>query len=420
MIVQVSGDPDRYSSVRYVLGDRFEEACYSSEALRRFLGDDVLLLVPESLAANIDDFREKVRKKGLNEFKLHVIPAVGEYLVDGSRKRFLTNFDDVAVAIFLHFLTEKPDRLIVDISTGHNVYTVAMVEAARGYATYRKLEDILQGSEGEPEFNVEIASSPPIMKDVSEVGIELHPLSVKAFFSLPVADPDKLLGKGAGNELKKVAGEIGKKYTDLKKGFRSLYDELQVAFNAVRYNVPLAFYTPEVLVLNLDADEVEVGMIEFVKELLKPLDENEVVKRIPLSFRAILNVFYAIALYRGFQKFMRSLSEPSIEEIRRVFLQLYKKESVGAAVNEYFLDNELRKIEELKEKISGKVRLLDLYSAGCTAEGVLSGSSDIKRNFFAHSGLLKECTEVELKNGKIYLSWTKDRVGEIKKWLKEP
>ncbi len=419
MIVQVSGDPDKYSPVRYRLGDRVEETYYSCEALRRFLGEEVLLLAPESLVSDLNDFRGRVERKGLTDFELFLRFQRWGNDVNGVRRRFLTGFDDVAVAIFVRFVRKRPDSLVVDISTGHNVYVVAMVEAARGYATYRELENILQLSEGDG-FSVEIASSPPIGKGVSEVGIELHPLSVRAFFLLPTADIDKLLHEEADKEFRKLAGVIGREYSGFKSDFRKLYDELRVAFNAVKYNVPLAFYTQEVLTLDLNVDEVERGVIEFLNKLLESTDDGFVRKRIPLSFRAVSNVFYAIALYRGFKNFKSELSEPSIEEIRRVFLQLYRKKSVGAAVNEYFLDNELRMIEKLKEKIRGKMRLLYLYSAGCEAEGRLGGSSDAKRNFFAHSGLLKECTEVEVKGGKIYLSWTKDRVGEIKKWLKEP
>jgi len=78
VIVQVSGDPDKYSPVRYRLGDRVEETYYSCEALRRFLGEEVLLLAPESLVSDLNDFRGRVERKGLTDFELFLIPAVGE------------------------------------------------------------------------------------------------------------------------------------------------------------------------------------------------------------------------------------------------------------------------------------------------------------------------------------------------------
>ncbi|MEM3629202.1 MAG: hypothetical protein QXK32_04765 [Candidatus Jordarchaeales archaeon] len=50
--------------MKYRLHGCVEEACYSSEALRRILGGGVLLLVPESLAGNLDYFKRRVEERG--------------------------------------------------------------------------------------------------------------------------------------------------------------------------------------------------------------------------------------------------------------------------------------------------------------------------------------------------------------------
>ncbi|MEM3448593.1 MAG: hypothetical protein QXP38_06920, partial [Nitrososphaerota archaeon] len=43
-----------------------------------------------------------------------------------------------------------------------------------------------------------------------------------------------------------------------------------------------------------------------------------------------------------------------------------------------------------------------------------------KRNFFAHSGLLREYIKLKKENGMIYLSYTEDCLPIIKKWIKKP
>jgi len=237
--------------------------------------------------------------------------------------------------------------------------------------------------------------------------VELYDLPVMTFFSLPETNLDKLY-EGNG----KRAGEIGKRYADLKKKFRELLRELRIAFNSIRYNTPLAFY--ELLRFDLDTEETERGILAYCNEYLK--------NKINLDLRRVTNAFYAIAMMRSFKEFMNSLKEPSTEELKERFLELYKNSRLGLGVNGYFLHNDIKRIESLvsKHTFDGKRTILELEHKSSEFKSSKGFSKDMKRNFFAHSGFLKEWTEVELKNGKVILGWKKEWLNEIENWILKP
>ncbi len=45
---------------------------------------------------------------------------------------------------------------------------------------------------------------------------------------------------------------------------------------------------------------------------------------------------------------------------------------------------------------------------------------DVKRNFFAHSGLESTLCKVYKRNDKIIIKYDEDRIEEIKEWLRDP
>ncbi len=87
-------------------------------------------------------------------------------------------------------------------------------------------------------------------------------------------------------------------------------------------------------------------------------------------------------------------------------------------VNEYFL---MRGVEEIREKAT---KLIDgeeeLLLGKLKYEGKFGKSSDLKRNFFAHSGFLLEYTIFGVKNGKVYVKWVENAKRTIKSWLLNP
>uniref|UniRef100_A0A7J2TK71 CRISPR system endoribonuclease Csx1-like HEPN domain-containing protein n=1 Tax=Archaeoglobus fulgidus TaxID=2234 RepID=A0A7J2TK71_ARCFL len=396
-ILAVFGKAGEYKEVKFEINGSVFCTYFVTEALRRYFGDgaEVLIFAPSSLLnlyGGMRGFESKLKELGHEGFRIFEIPPLGDW----------AKFSDVIVAIFLKLVEERPGNVIVNITTGLNIYTFALVDAVRRYVTYRQLERILQGG----EFEAKVSSHPP--PSTSEIlKVELYDLPVMTFFSLPETNLDKLY-EGNG----KRAGEIGKRYADLKKKFRELLRELRIAFNSIRYNTPLAFY--ELLRFDLDTEETERGILAYCNEYLK--------NKINLDLRRVTNAFYAIAMMRSFKEFMNSLKEPSTEELKERFLELYKNSRLGLGVNGYFLHNDIKRIESLvsKHTFDGKRTILELEHKSSEFKSSKGFSKDMKRNFFAHSGFLKEWTEVELKNGKVILGWKKEWLNEIENWILKP
>jgi CRISPR-associated protein Csx1 len=420
MIFQVTGRPENYGEKEFVLKGEIYRTCLCSDALRKHLEQEgkrakLTIFVPESLPINssLDDVNRTIREKGIQNFESVVIPSVGKYSQKGGE--FRGSIEAITTAIFLHFLKNRPDEFYIDISTGFNVYPVSLLEAAKRYLTYRKLEGMLQEKS---DFKAYILFSPPIMRDSHSLGdidryyAEIQPFDVKAFFSLPRPEIDKI---ASGKQKEKLA-ELNKKGHELKNKFRSMFGELKLAYNAIRFNVPLAFY--EMLEFTVAVDEMEREIIAFVEGFLEPIKEGDVVERLKIDGVNIANIFYTLALYRSIKEFAESLSEPELGEIKEKFSSLYRVKNMGVGVNEYFLLREVEEIRGKAEKIGDGAELI--LGKLIHGEEFKETSGISKRNFFAHSGFLQNWTVVKKEKGKIYLRWVEDAKKEIKNWLLEP
>ncbi|MBE8540193.1 TM1812 family CRISPR-associated protein [Geoglobus acetivorans] len=417
-IFQVIGKPESYQEKEFTIDGVSYTTPLCSDALRRHLMEkgeevDLTIFVPESMLIkdNLDTFKEKLADKGIDDFETVTIPPVGRYREQDVEVYFSGSVETIATAIFLHLLKERPGKLFIDLSTGFNIYPVSLLEATKRYLTYRKMEKILQGSS---DVDASAIFTPPVTRTVQSYIVEIQHLDVKAFFSLPNANIDKIV-KLCPESLKDELGRINRENAGLKKEFRHMFEELRLAYNAIRLNIPLTFY--ELLQMSYGIDELERKIVRFVEKLLEPHENGNRVERFPLDGVNVSNVFYAIAMFRSIREFRESLSEPEIDEILEKFTEVYRNRNTGTGVNEYFLQRDVNEIKKHSEKLSdGETELLGMLIHGQN----FYKSSASKRNFFAHSGFLQEYTLVERKNGKIILRWAENRRKEIKNWILNP
>lgn len=402
-IFQVIGKPDNYESKDFIINGKRYKSCLCSDAFRDFLkseGKDAKLtiFVPESFLVdeNIECFCDKIKEKGIYDFDAIAIPSVGTYKSGNEEFSFLGSVETISTSIFLHFVKMRPDEIYVDISTGLNIYPVNLLEAVKRYLTYRKLERILQS---DYRIKAHTIFSPPISKDVDEYLVEVQPIDVKAFFSLPNANVDRIAS----------SKEINKRYGKVKKKVRNLFSELKIAYNSIRLNTPLAFY--EILKMDAPVEEIERELFDFIDAVLEPVRNGNVVGRFQIDGVNVSNVFYSLAMYKSIQEFAKTLSNPELDEIFKAFSSIYRIKHLGLAVNEHFLVRDIEEIKSLKieegmEDILAKLKF-----------GEIRGSKDKERNFFAHSGFLYEYTILKAKDGKIFVGWIENARREIKKWL---
>lgn len=416
-IAQCLGNLSSYDEKEFVIKGKAYRSLFCSDALRKHLAEEgenvrLVLFVPESLivGVSLDEIKEKLERK-LDDFELVAIPSVGEYVVNGSRLRFVSSVENISTSVFLHFVKMRPEKLFVDISTGFNIYPVSMLEAAKRYLTYRKLEGILQGKD---PVKVYAVFPPPVLKDVQTYRVEIQPVEAKAFFALPSANADRIVSntRQLRGELVNRLRDIGINYSELKKKFRAVFRELKIGLNAIRLNVPLAFY--EILEMGEEPEKIESEVVRFVEEFLSAVRSDNVIESFPVDGVNVANLFYSIALYRSIRDFKESLDEPEVRRILEVFSEVYK--NLGIHVNEYFLQRDVEEILDRAEKLDdGESCFLGLLKYDS-----LRRSGNEKRNFFAHSGFLEEYTIVEKRDSSIYVRWDENKKKDFKKWLLSP
>jgi len=349
-----------------------------------------------------------------------MIPSVGIYSGKYTA-RFEGSVENTITYIFKELVKCGIDEIYADVSTGQNIYTTSMLEALRKYATYRKLRYILQGRSG---ISLKLAYVPPVFVEGQEANVEIHDFDVKAFFSLPSPNPKKICV-----EKRK---ELQRKH---KKFFDSLSNDLKtlkIAFNAIKYNTPLVFYHPEILDLDIDVGRDIDGLIRILEELEESreivMDENGItVSRAVINSDDVTNTFFAIAILSSIIDFHRvKIREPEVNEIFKTFKKIY--ENLGLDVNSKFLERDIDDIKKLTANLTGEKLLLDLYAerfGHIKEDQKPKGSSRPDRNFFAHSGFLKEITRVRKEEGKILLRYDLELIKKkrdigITKWLQNP
>jgi len=92
--------------------------------------------------------------------------------------------------------------------------------------------------QGKDEIRAYALFTPPVMKNVDRYFAEIQPIDARAFFSLPDANIDRI----AFGEQRDRLAELNRSGTEIKRRFRKMYEELKLAYNSMRLNVPLAFY----------------------------------------------------------------------------------------------------------------------------------------------------------------------------------
>jgi CRISPR-associated protein Csx1 len=448
----------KYDIVNFAINSKiYDKKPLSSIALYEHLKNSkIIYLAPESLVALVaEDIREakdmlsdeaKLKEKFKDElkeffkssmgesidFEVEVIPSIGVYFSDkGYSLVFEGGIDNVIASIMLNNLESLAhcEEVIIDVSVGQNIYNAATLEAMRTLQVYYNLKEITKDESKAPSFK--IATCPPIppKETESNIPILLFPYNVKTFFEFPYKedkfDPQKLIRNHSD-----VKREISQKFG--RKQFNNLLEVARLAFNAIKYNAPLAFLQ----LIEFSEDEniilknlMEIyNYIESKKEIY--LNDNKIfIKRLEINRLDLGNYLLTIALYSSLKEFKENINKEktNFEIISEYFPKLYKSKKIGLGLNVRLLKRDLEEIECVVENAKSKgislkeyVLLKDLYQ-NKTEGRKCDKRGDQKRNFFAHSGLEKTLTYVKVnENDKIELFYSLDRKSEILSWIKNP
>lgn len=385
--------------------DRFRKIC--SEEFYRLLESsysfpDEYIKKPEIL------FREHPHSKEASDFK--VIHSLGKYRTSKGQISFEECYYSDIVLIILKDMVERyiekgeeVERIIVDISSGHNIYLNALLEALKYLNTFIYISNWnLQNPSTEIAFSEPI--NPSSATEIYKIFFEKQ--TTRIFFSSPITLEDI--------QNFKLARAIYSSDRDSKRKLQEFFEIFCIVFSAIKNNIPLATYT-------FDYKDVG-GVISELKKLLDAIG-NELAKNYKSSPGFDKNIYIKAILALGFSlgisKILRTFKIKFIDEngvcldeIQSSFDNIYRIFMLD--LNKVVLGNE---IDQLKKKAKPSEDWMSLIQ--CIDITDFKVISPQKRNFFAHAGLEYNTTECRIEEDKIFVRYVKEHQETIKKWLKQ-
>jgi len=453
-IYQILGE--KYRRVKFTIDNETYEAKLSSEALYNYYKGElnnpnikIHLVYPLSLvlekASRISDLLndefidkvilEKIEENILSEHAKQntdalLINSFGTYLLS-ERKNEKVHLQctpgTITLQILFHMIKNIDAnmgevKVITDISTGYNIYNIALLNALRALIVRNKLNNAF-----ERNIQAYYAISDPILRGVEaeEYKIYIDEYDVKAFFELPIKERNldsisKLERYINGNLTPEIKRTYAQQNLEINRKLKSLLFNLKMAFNAIKYNTPLTLYFPEIVNLNLNYKQIEEEIMDFYQKTFTMKIQNNSLKSVIHEDKQIINILYSIALYGGIKRLLSKLKKPTLNEIEKIFPKTYS--TLKLDLNTNFLKRDIREIKAYSEKITNEWQVYAKIKHGEKQSIPIKSNyiTSIKRNFFAHSGFEEKILEIRRKNRQIELRYRKDKINEIKKWLLNP
>lgn len=353
--------------------------------------------------------KEHPHSKNADDFI--VIPSIGEFLGE----KFSSPLGNIILRILIDMIerykNEPFDEMYLDISSGHNIYTYALVEAGRLFLTLMKLEDFLN----EKTIKVFITISEPIVvqstQDKNYKIFKDFRLDAKGFFYFP-EKPQENNENAFSKYAKKLSETIkGKDDRELKRKINKMLYRAYLFYSALRNNLPLVVYYLCTLEEYRYTESDAKNLLEEIVNLLKlKLDANLKTSPDDLKFEDLRKLFMMLKLAVGIVRVLetrgmcKGIKEGVyLSDIERLFAKeensIYRYFEL--TTNIMYLQQEIQKNFLDNEKlITNEWQLLkDITNQ--------SSTSINPRNFLAHCGFEKNITEVKkFDNGDIIIRYT--------------
>jgi len=379
---------------------------------------------PSMYLKNPDDFISKINLENKRDDKL-IVHSLGEYMgisLDAS-------YDDIVLEVLFditkRYLEEPFKRLYIDISSGHNIYISAMLEASRHFAVFSYLMHWVD-EKNVPEIYISF-SDPILGSSASSYEINIQKQNFTAFFASLInrkeasehnfsflrniySEP-KDVPKGAeGTKIKQQIREKRKKLREKVEMFCYL-------FSAIKNNVPLYLYYQH---YHSEGEVIEeiLKLIENAKEkLLKDFKSSAY-----LDKGAYLKALLSLGFYLGIIRVLEMFNITMFCQDRGIELDTIKKNFIGIydifkiPTNYVMLGNEISNTEKFLNELDDIKNWTGLYKLISPSS---SQTDPDERNYFAHSGFERNVTEVRMNEGKIFVRYAHNtNMNIINCWLK--
>jgi CRISPR-associated protein Csx1 len=384
----ISGGTAGKRTVRYVYSNEVLECELAGCAIKRHYSGGLKLVafLPHSLPANSKYREEEKDLRELIDSQIDIIytPSIGNlhgYTFEGS-------YPYIKFWIFLNLLKYYLEggyrTFYCDISQGLNVYADALKEAFRHLVVFDRLMHFREGS----IESYMVYTDPIIGGEVERAKIyDDVPIRVNAWFDSPVKNTkdEHLLSHGLNRE-----------HIRLLKSFYRTY-------KALKYNTP-----PVILTFGYDPEEkVQRAISSLLDRYLKEYDpgyfdpEKKTYEyNLPEKPDEKIAIFLALSLYCDISRTLeragirpeRESREFTLEDLEKFF---YIYEHYGLYVNRDLLNKDLNRFAGIRAQSQwNQLGHFVNQSFRPRKPEQLRNDSDVKRNFFAHSGMENNCVYV--------------------------
>ena len=440
-----------FNPIKFELHGKVYEALLSSFALKQsFLenGEDakVILIYPISLFLNKnapqienipEDFKQTIKGVLKNEnerfnylsnpypyFAKHphseeadefiVIHSIGQY--EGIK--FSATLEELILEIFIdmvnRYQNEFFSELYLDISSGHNIYTSALLEAGRLFLTFYKLQNFNLKQNG---LKVFITFSDPIVAPNNRT-FQVHKdfcLEVKTFFSFPEKPTQKRLENAYSEFARDITRDIigdDKELRPFKRQLNELFSYGYFFYSAIKNNCPLVLYTWE-----YQEEEIDRGIADLINLVYQRL-YKDYQKTPGLKFDLFRKAFLMLSIYKGIVKVLKEYKiykkeEVGLEELARNFRDENQNFYNCFELKQnraYFSHEYSNTFERIKDKIPEEYVLLRELIGG--------ESNEINpRNFLAHCGFERNCVYVRRQGDTIFIKYGSEVLNRIEEIL---
>ena len=352
-----------------------------------------------------------------------VIPSIGEFLGE----KFSSPLGNIVLRILIDMIerykNEPFDEMYLDISSGHNIYTYALVEAGRLFLTLVKLEDFLN----QKNIKVFIAITEPIIigssQDKNSQDKKYYKifkdfqLDAKGFFYFPEKPQEN-----NENAFSKYANKLietikGKEDRELKRKIMNMLYKEYLFYSALRNNLPLVvYYLCTLEEYRYTENDVKNLLEEIVGLLRQKLDQNLKESPTDLNFEDLRKLFMILGLAIGIIRVLEKcgLCNGNKEGVRLSYIRelfVEDKSSIygyfGLRTNIPYLQQEIRNnFTEKDEKnlIPNEWKLLKYILEEKPNE---KDTQIHPRNVLAHCGFERNITEVrKTDDGDILIKYT--------------
>ncbi|ADQ41977.1 CRISPR-associated protein, MJ1666 family [Caldicellulosiruptor acetigenus I77R1B] len=379
---------------------------------------------PSNYLKNPHEFIDRIELERNRDEKL-IVHSLGEYLgisLDA-------NYDDIVLEILFdmieRYLKGELEELYLDISSGHNIYISAILEAARHFAVFSHLVNWIDDTKS-PKIYITF-SDPIIGSSAKSFEIHIQQQRFTAFFSSPIKSKEaadynfsflrEIYPDPNNNSKGSEAVKLKQQAREKRKKLKEKIEMFCLLFSAIKNNVPLYLYYQHYH----SADEIKEEIFKLIDHAKARLC-SDYQKSPNLNKRAYIDAVLSLGFYIGIVNVLEKYNVTmfchdtgiDIETVKNSFSEIYL--IFRLHTNIVMLGNEVSNTQEKLKQIgdistwTGLYRIIDPDKS--------AGEID-PRNFFAHSGFERNATEVRTENDRVLVRYSLNvNFNDINCWLK--